>query len=56
MKSNNDKIPDPFETSPLTQSAIQMHELYTEFRSAGFSRYEALTIICHIATSGMKED
>lgn len=32
------------EMSPLRQGAIQLHELYEEFKNAGFSRKEAMEL------------
>ena len=39
--------------SPLDEAAVQMHELYTSFRRAGFSRSEAITIIAKVAAEAM---
>ncbi len=44
-----------FTVSPLKESAIQLHELYSELRHAGFTRGEALQIVCHTITAGGKE-
>lgn len=32
------------EMSPLRQGAIQLHELYEEFKNAGFSKKEAMEL------------
>lgn len=39
-------MPENFdeEMSPLRQGAIQLHELYEEFKNAGFSRKEAMEL------------
>ena len=39
MSSNGDY------TSPLRAAAVQMHELYSELRAAGFTRTEAMELI-----------
>jgi hypothetical protein len=41
------------EMSPLDEAAVQMHELFTSFRRAGFSRSEAVTIIAKVAVEAM---
>jgi hypothetical protein len=41
--------------SPLDEAAVQMHELYTSFRKAGFSRSEAITIIAKVAAEAMQQ-
>jgi hypothetical protein len=41
--------------SPLAQAAMQMHEMYTELRNAGFTRQEALYITVKMATGGPEE-
>lgn len=50
MRSDRDKDKDQQEAelgmSPLRTSAIQLHELYSELRRAGFSRSEAMQIVC----------
>lgn len=46
MAKNNDENSVPFEISPLRESAMQLHELYSELRQAGFTRSEALVIVC----------
>jgi hypothetical protein len=35
--------------SPMDEAAVSMHELYTSFRRAGFSRGEAITIIAKVS-------
>jgi len=34
--------------SPLRSVAVQMHEIFSEFRRAGFSRKEALELVAKI--------
>lgn len=41
--------------SPLAMAAMQMHEMYTELRKAGFTRNEALYITVKMATGGGDE-
>jgi len=36
--------------SPLRSVAVQMHEIFSEFRRAGFSRKEALELVAKILT------
>lgn len=37
--------------SPLRSMAVQMHEIYAEFKRAGFSRKEALELVAKMMTS-----
>lgn len=45
----------PAGLSPLGMAAMQMHEMYTELRKAGFTRNEALFITVKMATGGSDE-
>lgn len=36
------------DVSPLRLAATQLHEMFVEFRKAGFSRYEALYLIARM--------
>jgi hypothetical protein len=38
-------VKDPQPHGPMDDAAIAMHELYSSFRRAGFTRSEALTVI-----------
>lgn len=42
-------------TSPLRAAAIQMHELYTELRAAGFTRTEAMELIAKTMATAVAE-
>lgn len=37
--------------SPLRSMAVQMHEVFAEFKRAGFSRKEALELVAKMMTS-----
>lgn len=37
--------------SPLRSMAVQMHEIFYEFKRAGFSRKEALELVAKMMTS-----
>jgi hypothetical protein len=55
MSKNSEENGVPFEVSPLRESAMQLHELYSELRQAGFTRHEALVIVCE-TIKGSKSD
>lgn len=40
--------------SELGAAAVQMHELFTAYTAAGFTRAEALQIVIAIATANMR--
>jgi len=42
-------VDDPQPHGPMDEAAIAMHELFSSFRRAGFTRSEALTIIAKTA-------
>lgn len=42
----------PPQNSPLRDGAIMAHELYLEFKNAGFSRREALELIARMFVTG----
>lgn len=42
-------------TSPLRAAAIQMHELYSELRAAGFTRTEAMELIAKTMATAVAE-
>ena len=47
---DRDRIPFP----PMTEmqaAAAQLHELYSSFRGAGFTRYEALYLTAQVLTN-----
>lgn len=50
MKKRND---DGTDMSPLRLVAVQLHEMFTELKGAGFSRREALHLIGMMITHGM---
>lgn len=50
-KDDNDN-PNIGSMSPLAVAAMQMHEMYTELRRAGFNRNEALYLTVKMATGG----
>lgn len=39
--------------SPLRQSAIMAHEMYTEFKKAGFSKREALELVSRMISGAV---
>jgi hypothetical protein len=41
--------------SPLRQAAIQLHEMYTELKRAGFTRREALTLVGQLISRGIED-
>lgn len=53
MPSNKDNGSSPFDenfdraigVSPLKMAAMQLHEMYTNLREAGFSKREALYLV-----------
>ena len=40
-----------FGSSPLRDSALQLHEIFLELRAAGFSKRQALYLVSKILTS-----
>lgn len=40
--------------SPLRESAMAAHEMYEEFKHAGFSRGEALELVAKIVIAGVQ--
>lgn len=48
--NNNEGMPD---ISSLKVAAIQMHELYTSFREAGFSEKQALELTIKVTLGTM---
>lgn len=42
-------------TSPLRAAAVQMHELYSELRAAGFTRTEAVELIARTMATAVAE-
>jgi|Wag4MinimDraft_19_1082662.scaffolds.fasta_scaffold70289_2 hypothetical protein len=55
MTSNQD-IPQSSGISELKVAAIQLHEMYMEFRGAGFTRREALYLVGIIVVEGSAKD
>lgn len=53
-KHSNDDMPQ-FDMPPLRVAAVQLKEMYDEFRSAGFSRSEALTLVAKIISGSAGE-
>lgn len=41
--------------SPMRVAAIQIHELYTELKAAGFSRSEAMELISKVTAQALKD-
>lgn len=41
---NNENKNENVDMSPLREAAVQIHEIYEEFKSAGFSRKEAMQL------------
>lgn len=40
--------------TPVMQTAISSHEMFTALVAAGFARYEALQIVIGMLTAGMR--
>lgn len=40
-------------TPPLTEAAVQLHELYEELKKAGFTRREALKLVSNVLSTGV---
>jgi hypothetical protein len=57
MSDENDKT---LGMSPLATAAIQIHEIYEEFKKAGFSRREAMQLtqnmVATMFVQALKED
>ena len=42
-----------FDQSPLREATVQLHEMYIELKSAGFTKKEALTLVSKILTTSL---
>ena len=42
-----------FDSSPLRDSVLQLHEIFLELRAAGFSKKQALYLVSRILTSAV---
>jgi hypothetical protein len=42
-------------TSPMKESAIQMHELYLTLKQAGFSRKDAIELLARVIAATMND-
>lgn len=49
----NDSSDHPFDPTVLRVAATTAHELYTEFKHAGFSRTESLELVARVITAGL---
>lgn len=49
-------VDDPQPYGPMDEAAISMHELYSSYRRAGFTRSEALTIIARMSAELISSD
>ena len=47
----NPEMPPVEQMTALQEGAVQIHELYRSYRSAGFTKDEALTIIIGLISS-----
>lgn len=47
---------DDTQMSPLRVAALQMHEMYSELRKAGFTRKEALTLVGNMISGSSSDD
>lgn len=43
------------DVSPLREAAIQLHEMYTELKAAGFTRGEAMELVAKTMAAGFSE-
>ena len=41
------------QSSPLREATVQLHEMYVELRSAGFTKKEALNLVSKILTASV---
>lgn len=53
-KHNEDDMPQ-FDMPPLRMAAVQLKEMYDEFRASGFTRSEALTLVAKIISGSAGE-
>lgn len=42
--------------SPLREAAVQLHEMYTELKAAGFTRGEAIELVAKTLASGFENN
>ena len=44
---------EEFSQSPLREATVQLHEMYVELRSAGFTKKDALHLVSKILTTSL---
>jgi hypothetical protein len=44
---------EEFNQSPLREATVQLHEMYVELRSAGFTKKDALHLVSKILTTSL---
>jgi hypothetical protein len=44
---------EEFNHSPLREATVQLHEMYVELRSAGFTKKDALHLVSKILTTSL---
>jgi len=49
----SDELEEFGHSSPLREATVQLHEMYVELRSAGFSKKEALHLVSKILTTSL---
>lgn len=42
--------------SPLREAAVQLHEMYTELKAAGFTRGEAIELVAKTMAAGFENN
>ena len=46
---------EEFNSSPLREATVQLHELFEELKRAGFSRKESLVLVGRVLSSSITE-
>jgi len=49
----SDELEEFGRSSPLREATVQLHEMYTELKAAGFSKKDALHLVSKILTTSV---
>jgi hypothetical protein len=55
MTNSNNPGEEDYSISPLRSAAIQMHEMYSEFHRAGFTKKQSLFLVSRVVAFGMTQ-
>jgi hypothetical protein len=55
MTNSKDADEEDYLISPLRSAAVQMHEMYSEFHRAGFTKRQSLFLVSRVVAFGMTQ-